>query len=99
MPTPAVSSPERTTPRLNSFVLLLVLLLLLAFRIEQVGAGARVRFSEDPMLSQTSGVYDGIILGAGHNSLVLQAYLSKAGLRILCLEPRDKAGGGLTTME
>jgi len=51
------------------------------------------------MLSQTSGVYDGIILGAGHNSLVLQAYLSKAGLRILCLEPRDKAGGGLTTME
>ncbi|PYV40832.1 MAG: hypothetical protein DMG06_19040 [Acidobacteria bacterium] len=65
-------------------MLLLVLLLLLAFRIEQVGAraGARVRFSEDPMLSQTSGVYDGIILGAGHNSLVLQAYLSKAGLRI-----------------
>jgi len=31
-------------------------------------------------------VYDGIILGAGHNSLVLQAYLCKAGLRVLCLE-------------
>ena len=51
------------------------------------------------MVSQVSGVYDGIILGAGHNSLVLQAYLGKAGLRVLCLEPRDVAGGGLTTME
>ena len=27
------------------------------------------------MVSQVSGVYDGIILGAGHNGLVLQAYL------------------------
>src|SRR5438034_6559302 len=51
------------------------------------------------MVSQVSGVYDGIILGAGHNSLVLQAYLGKAGLRVLCLEPRDVAGGGLATME
>ena len=44
-------------------------------------------------------VYDGIILGAGHNSLVLQAYLSKAGLRVLCLERKPFAGGGMTTME
>ncbi len=51
------------------------------------------------MVSQASGVYDGIILGAGHNSLVLQAYLGKAGLKVLCLEARDTAGGGLTTME
>jgi len=29
---------------------------------------------------QTSETYDGIILGSGHNSLVLQAYLGKAGL-------------------
>src|SRR5260221_11710762 len=43
--------------------------------------------------------YDGIILGAGHNSLVLQAYLGKAGLKVLCIERRDVAGGGLTTME
>ncbi len=51
------------------------------------------------MASLSSGLYDGIILGAGHNSLVLQAYLGRAGLRVLCLEPRDEAGGALTTME
>jgi len=27
--------------------------------------------------------YDGIILGAGHNGLILQAYLGKAGLKAL----------------
>ncbi len=43
--------------------------------------------------------YDGIILGAGHNSLVLQAYLGRAGLKTLCLEQRDVPGGGLATME
>ena len=30
--------------------------------------------------------YDGLILGAGHNSLVLQAYLCKAGLKVACIE-------------
>ncbi|MBL7697524.1 MAG: NAD(P)/FAD-dependent oxidoreductase [Chitinophagaceae bacterium] len=43
--------------------------------------------------------YDGIIIGAGHNSLVLQAYLCKAGLNILCIERSSSAGGGLTTVE
>ena len=43
--------------------------------------------------------YDGIILGAGHNSLVLQAYLGLAGLEVLCIERRQVAGGGLTTVE
>src|ERR1043165_5643302 len=46
-----------------------------------------------------SAMFDGIILGSGHNSLVLQAYLCKAGLKVLCLERRSIAGGGLTTME
>jgi phytoene dehydrogenase-like protein len=46
-----------------------------------------------------SGDYDGIILGAGHNSLVLQAYLCRAGLKMLCVERRDVAGGGLATVE
>lgn len=41
--------------------------------------------------------YDGIILGAGHNSLVTQAYLCRAGLRVLCLERNAVAGGGLRT--
>jgi phytoene dehydrogenase-like protein len=44
-------------------------------------------------------LYDGIILGAGHNSLVLQAYLCMAGLRVLCLERGSMAGGGLSTVE
>lgn len=44
-------------------------------------------------------IYDAIILGAGHNSLILQAYLSRAGLSTVCLEPRPVAGGGLATVE
>ena len=43
--------------------------------------------------------YDGLILGAGHNSLVLQAYLCKAGLKVACIERLSVAGGGLSTEE
>ena len=43
--------------------------------------------------------YDGILLGAGHNALVLQAYLARAGLRTLTLERAPRPGGGLTTIE
>src|SRR5436190_13880642 len=43
--------------------------------------------------------YDGIILGAGHNGLILQAYLGKAGLKVLAIERRPVAGGGLSTLE
>lgn len=46
-----------------------------------------------------SSSYDGIILGSGHNSLVLQAYLCDAGLDVVCLEARHEIGGGLTTVE
>ena len=42
---------------------------------------------------------DGIILGSGHNSLVLQAYMSRAGLETICLEGNAHYGGGLTTVE
>ncbi|MGC1242402.1 MAG: NAD(P)/FAD-dependent oxidoreductase [Chryseosolibacter sp.] len=51
------------------------------------------------MTLSADAVYDGIILGAGHNSLVLQAYLGKAGLKILSLERSGRAGGGLATEE
>jgi len=44
-------------------------------------------------------VYDGIIIGSGHNSLVLQAYLAKAGLDVLTIERRAVIGGGAATME
>jgi phytoene dehydrogenase-like protein len=43
--------------------------------------------------------YDGIVLGTGHNSLVLQAYLCRAGLRVLSLDRNPVAGGGLRTEE
>ena len=43
--------------------------------------------------------YDGIILGAGHNGLILQAYLGKAGLKTLAIDRRPVAGGGLSTVE
>lgn len=41
--------------------------------------------------------YDGIVLGAGHNGLVLQAYLCRAGLRVLAIERLPRAGGPLVT--
>jgi phytoene dehydrogenase-like protein len=43
--------------------------------------------------------YDGVIIGAGHNALVLQSYLGKAGLKTICIERRAVAGGGLSTVE
>src|SRR5688572_15192548 len=43
--------------------------------------------------------YDGIVVGAGHNGLILQAYLQKAGLKTLMLERSLHVGGGLYTVE
>jgi len=43
--------------------------------------------------------WDGIILGAGHHGLVLQAYLGRAGLKVLSLDRALAAGGGLATVE
>ena len=42
---------------------------------------------------------DAIVLGAGHNGLILQAYLARAGLDTLAIERRSKSGGGLTVLE
>lgn len=42
--------------------------------------------------------FDGIILGTGHNALVLQAYLSRCGLRVLSVDRREEPGGGLMTI-
>jgi len=46
-----------------------------------------------------SAEYDGIILGTGHNALVLQAYLARCGLRVLSLDRAVGAGGGLATVD
>ncbi|MCY4395373.1 MAG: NAD(P)/FAD-dependent oxidoreductase [Rhodospirillaceae bacterium] len=43
--------------------------------------------------------YDAIILGAGHNGLILQTYLAQAGLETLAVERRDEPGGGLAALE
>jgi len=43
--------------------------------------------------------FDGIILGAGHNALILQAYLSRCGLRTLSLDRAPIPGGGLMTID
>jgi phytoene dehydrogenase-like protein len=43
--------------------------------------------------------YDGVILGAGHNALVLQAYLVRSGLRVVSIDRADAPGGGLATVE
>lgn len=47
----------------------------------------------------SEATYDGILLGAGHNALVLQAYLGMAGMKTLCLERAAVPGGGLVTHE
>ncbi|TET76363.1 MAG: NAD(P)/FAD-dependent oxidoreductase [Dehalococcoidia bacterium] len=41
--------------------------------------------------------YDVIIIGTGPNGLEIGAYLSKAGQKVLLLEKRYEAGGGLAT--
>ncbi len=43
--------------------------------------------------------YDGIVLGGGHNGLILQAYAARAGLNVLTIERRPFVGGGLETAE
>jgi len=44
-----------------------------------------------------SGQYDVIVIGTGPNGLEIGAYLSKAGQKVLLLEKRYEAGGGLAT--
>ena len=41
--------------------------------------------------------YDAIIIGSGPNGLAIGAYLGKAGEKVLLLEKRFEAGGGLAT--
>lgn len=43
--------------------------------------------------------YDVVIIGSGPNGLCAAAYLTKAGLKVLVIEKRCEAGGGLATEE
>lgn len=50
-------------------------------------------------MSKSSSIFDGVILGTGHNALVLQAYLSRCGLKTISLDRAHTPGGGLMTIE
>jgi phytoene dehydrogenase-like protein len=43
--------------------------------------------------------FDGVIVGGGHNSLTLGAYMARAGLRVCVLERAPHIGGGCSTEE
>ena len=51
------------------------------------------------MSSTSTGPYDAIVVGGGHNGLVNAGYLAKAGLRTLVLEQRHLVGGAAITEE
>ena len=51
------------------------------------------------MPSNTSGLYDAIVIGGGHNGLINAAYLAKAGKKVLVLERRYVLGGAACTEE
>lgn len=43
--------------------------------------------------------HDVVIVGGGHNGLLVGAYLAKAGLDVCIVEAQDKLGGGVMTKE
>src|ERR1700761_7454433 len=47
----------------------------------------------------SSGHYDAIVVGGGHNGLTTAAYLAKAGQKVLVLERRPILGGACVTEE
>lgn len=51
------------------------------------------------MTTSSSGRYDAVIVGGGHNGLTCAAYLARAGRRVLVLEGRSVVGGMATTEE
>lgn len=50
------------------------------------------------MVSGNHRIFDGIIVGAGHNGLVTAAYLSACGLRVAVFESLATAGGAMCTV-
>lgn len=45
------------------------------------------------------GTHDVVVVGGGHNGLVVAAYLAKAGVDVCVVEKQDKVGGGVITRE
>jgi phytoene dehydrogenase-like protein len=46
-----------------------------------------------------SASFDGVILGTGHNALILQAYLARCGVKTLSVDRAAIPGGGLMTID
>ena len=44
-------------------------------------------------------VYDGVVIGGGHNGLTTAAYLARAGMKVAVLERNSRVGGGSSTEE
>ena len=55
--------------------------------------------SQSPRRPLPSDRFDYVVAGAGHNSLICAAYLSRAGYRVLVLEAQPVIGGGCKTTE
>src|SRR5450631_4790407 len=62
---------------------------------------APLAFAPFSLTAQTapSDRFDIVVAGAGHNSLVTAAYLSKAGFRCVVLEGRPTVGGGVKSAQ
>lgn len=43
--------------------------------------------------------HDVVVIGGGHNALIVAAYLGKAGLDVCLVEKQDKVGGSIVTRE
>jgi phytoene dehydrogenase-like protein len=50
-------------------------------------------------LSRSSGRFDAIVVGGGHNGLVAASYLGRAGLKTLVVEASPRLGGPAATIE
>lgn len=64
-----------------------------------LGAGSRVFAQGAGVTAAQPEIFDYVIAGAGHNSLLCAAYLAKAGNRVVVLEGRGMIGGGAKTAE
>ena len=49
-------------------------------------------------ISKTSGKYDAIVVGAGHNGLITACFLQRAGLKVLVLEKAPHVGGAAVSL-
>jgi phytoene dehydrogenase-like protein len=65
-------------------------------RIVRSGGGKTFSIKGDVM---PASVFDGIVIGGGHNGLVAAGYLARAGKKVLVLERRDVVGGACVTEE